>query len=441
MAHEWPEKLQLARVVLLRHRDYISSALFALRPRPAPIGTLAVDQHWRLYYDPEVLERWSPKELASVLYHEVWHLLRGHPQRLAGYDKEIANTGGDIEINDDILAEGFVLPGTPLIPELFGFPAGLTAEEYIKLLQQAAGQDASQCGTASSQYRGASKGQAASTKRGQHASHSEDDATGAMSSSADNACGSSGGGLSTPAPPRCGSCAHGHREPWEDGPPSAASPGVSEIEADLIRREVAQKIIERHKSIGNIPGHIVRWAEEVITPKVDYHRILATAIRRAVAEVMGMDDYSFRRPSRRQHLADGVILPSIVKPMPEVAIVVDTSGSIDDEMIVKELGFIHGVIKAMGYRGSVTVLSTDAHVHTCQKITSSKQVKLVGGGRTDMGAGIAAALQLRPKPELIIVLTDGWTDWPSEKPHARVIVATFDKPGPKWAVTIPIVQQ
>jgi len=34
-------------------------------------------------------------------------------------------------------------------------------------------------------------------------------------------------------------------------------------------------------------------------------------------------------------------------------------------------------------------------------------VKLLGGGGTDMGAGLARAAELRPKPDIIVVLTDG----------------------------------
>ena len=38
-------------------------------------------------------------------------------------------------------------------------------------------------------------------------------------------------------------------------------------------------------------------------------------------------------------------------------------------------------------------------------------IRLEGGGGTDMGAGLDAAAALRPRPDLIIVLTDGFTPW------------------------------
>jgi len=85
-------------------------------------------------------------------------------------------------------------------------------------------------------------------------------------------------------------------------------------------------------------------------------------------------------------------------------------------------------------------LSCDAAVHSTQQIFSAEQVRLLGGGGTDMGVGISHALQLRPKPEVIVVLTDGYTPWPSERPPAQVIVALLeDGPDPPdWARVVRV---
>ena len=65
-----------------------------------------------------------------------------------------------------------------------------------------------------------------------------------------------------------------------------------------------------------------------------------------------------------------------------------------------------------------------------------------------MGQGIAAASALRPRPAVIIVLTDGYTPWPAEPPPgSRVIVGLLvegggpgitELAGPDWARTILI---
>src|ERR1700722_12512890 len=54
-----------------------------------------------------------------------------------------------------------------------------------------------------------------------------------------------------------------------------------------------------------------------------------------------------------------------------------------------------------------------------------------------MGAGIAAAVALRPRPAVTVVLTDGYTPWPERAPKGiRVVVGLLgaDAPaGREWA--------
>lgn len=50
---------------------------------------------------------------------------------------------------------------------------------------------------------------------------------------------------------------------------------------------------------------------------------------------------------------------------------------------------------------------------------------LAGGGGTDLRAGIAAASALRPRPDLIVVFTDGHTPWPAQSPPGSAVVAAL----------------
>ena len=46
-------QMAAARIRLSETRPYISHALFAITMRPLPgLGTIGVDRHWRLVYDP-----------------------------------------------------------------------------------------------------------------------------------------------------------------------------------------------------------------------------------------------------------------------------------------------------------------------------------------------------------------------------------------------------
>jgi predicted metal-dependent peptidase len=246
-----------------------------------------------------------------------------------------------------------------------------------------------------------------------------------------------------PGAGRCGSCATGRQEPWEEGPPGEGiAPGVARAEAELIRRDVARAIREASQSRGDVPGHWRRWAEEKLRPKVDWRRELAAAVRHALADTAGAADYTYRRPSRRQGQAGNgrVVLPALRWPVPEVAVVVDTSGSMSDAQLARALAEVRGVLRAAGLRQGVTVLTVDAAVRTCQRVFDARQVVLAGGGGTDMGAGLESALRLRPRPQVVVVLTDGYTPWPDAPPRgARVVVGLLGGgEAPAWARAVKI---
>src|SRR5262249_5924071 len=94
----------------------------------------------------------------------------------------------------------------------------------------------------------------------------------------------------------------------------------------------------------------------------------------------------------------------------------------------------------------VRVLSVDTQVQAMRRVSRASQLALAGGGGTDMGAGIAAAAVLRPRPSVAIVLTDGYTPWPEHPPRGmRVVIGLLRQhahgppwPAPAWARTVVI---
>ena len=186
-----------------------------------------------------------------------------------------------------------------------------------------------------------------------------------------------------------------------------------------------------------------RWADELLEPKVDWRKALAAAVRSHIASVAGCVDYSYMRPSRRASVSGKVILPALRKPLPSVAIVIDTSGSMSERLLGEVVAEVEGILRAVGMgRGRVHVLACGTQVHKVQRVTAARQLQLFGGGGTNMGAGIAAALELRPRPSVIVVLTDGYTPWPAEAPKgARVVVGLVGAgnwPVPSWARLVRI---
>ena len=113
------------------------------------------------------------------------------------------------------------------------------------------------------------------------------------------------------------------------------------------------------------------------------------------------------------------------------------------EDVERSVAEIDGVLKSSGVNDdSVTVLSVDCAVHDISRVRRASDVPMGGGGGTDMGVGIEAALGLRPTPQVIVVLTDGATPWPPQppaQPVIAVVIAGSPPPGglaPSWATVV-----
>jgi predicted metal-dependent peptidase len=379
-------KLLAARFRAANDRPYFATALFSLTVVESDrVPTMGVDRHWRCYVSPSFVERTPVDQLAAVWIHEIAHLLRDHhgrAGRLSPADRQDhhrVNIAQDCEINDDLLADRLPLPANRVDPAGLGLPTGLLFEQYLPSIP------------------------------------------------------------STPDCPNCGSGAHGIDQPWEVG--AAAAAGVRGVEAEAIRRQTANAIRQAARSRGSVPAGWQRWADQVLEPVVDWRQALTGAVREAAAWAAGAVDYTYHRPSRRSAALGKVVLPSLRRPVPRVAIVIDTSGSMSSDDLAAAVAEVNGVLRAVGIGGNrISVLSVDAAVQNTQKVSSAQQVDLAGGGGTDMRAGITAALAERP--HFVIVLTDGETPWPETPLLSTRIIAGLvgENPPlpPPWITAIRI---
>lgn len=404
--------LAAARLWAAAHYPYLASGIFGARVVPAPgTGTVAVDPGWRLWADPELTSNWTAAELGSVLVHHVCHLLREHSARagLAGVRPGESRTwirSADAEINDDLVPAGLIMPGDPVLPRHLGCSPGQLAEQYF------------------------AAGRAAGPEPDRGPGHGRPDGDAQPDADAQ----ATGAGLLD-----CGSGADGFGRPWEGGDQPAVLPPW---QARLLTRLVAQQILAAAKQAGTVPAGLVRWAEEVLAPKVDWRRALTAELRKAVADTAGAVDYTYRRPSRRAAAAGNVVLPALRRPVPDVAVVCDTSGSMSDDLLAACLAEVEGLLSALGLARRLRVLACDTAAGPARRVTSARQVELTGGGGTDMGAGIDAAAALRPRPAIIVVLTDGYTPWPDRPPRgSKVVVGLLGDEAPEaphWARAIRV---
>jgi predicted metal-dependent peptidase len=403
-------RVMAARIVAQSRWPYLSTLLFNLKiVESAEVATLAVDEGWRMYYSPEFVMAQTPEALATMVLHEALHCVNQHGPRFRALaqpsERHVAwNSAGDVGINH-VLDEAHMPWGdfAPLrFTDLAKFevkPEMATEKIYFTIVDYI------------------------------------DEHPDEFQSQSD-----------------CGSVMGGKARSYEIARNNSENPAIKSDQQDVIRDQVAQEILNhaRIKGIGSLPGFLLRWAEDLLEPKIDWRKAFAGAFRSSLATVLGRRDYVYTRPSRRQSAmrtgSHEIILPSMRKPAPPaIAIVVDTSGSVSIDEIKMFLTEVDGIVKANGISQGVTVIPCDAEVGEIQKLRSRGAIttlRLHGGGGTDMGVGIAAAGLLRPTPKIIVVFTDGYTGWPDALPkgvETMIVCLTASEcleTTPSWAKKI-----
>ncbi|WP_436536705.1 vWA domain-containing protein [Actinoplanes sp. HUAS TT8] len=389
------EKLYAARLRAVRARPYLASALFALHVvESARARTMAVDRHWRCYVAPAFVASTPIEELASVWVHEVSHLLRDHHGRGDRYAAEHGLTGpgerlrmniaADCEINDDVYGDGLPVPSGAVLPTNLRMAPGQLMEDYLALFTLGPWTDG---------Y----------------------------------------------AWLDCGSGADGGRREWDLGADGAH--GLTEHERDAVRFRVAEAI---NGHPGDVPRGWRRWAEEAFHPPQPWRELLGAAVRAAAGSSGPGGDYTYGKPARRATALPGVILPALRRSPPRVCVVIDTSRSVSDEELGTALLEVTAIGRAAGGRSRVSVVSCDAAAGIAHPLCRAEGITLIGGGGTDLRAGFAQARRMRP--DVFVVLTDGWTPWPAAPP-GRTVVGLFRRRAqddgeycfpPDWARTVRI---
>jgi len=220
----------------------------------------------------------------------------------------------------------------------------------------------------------------------------------------------------------CGSGARGGDK--ESGP-------LTKLDKTLIAKYTAEQI----KACGNVPYDIERWAESVLNPKIPWDRELRSRFLSSAARAIGKTDFTYSKGSRRAACTKA-ILPGMVSYKPKVALIIDTSGSMSEKELSMCLAEVKGLLRALASR--VTVYVADATVHSKNSVASIGEIKLMGGGGTDMGFAIREAD--KDRPDIIVVLSDFYTPW-GDKPRAEVIgvcIGGSIEGAPSWMKAIKV---
>jgi len=413
------QALSVARKVARDAMPYFGAGVLSLVAHETPgLGTLAVTDKSVLLYDPETIRRWSPVEAGTVILHEYLHVFFDHARRrvklegLGVVDRSnpehlrLWNWACDAELNDNLQEAGLPFPKGPngeeaITPQGLGLPPHKLAEEYYVLLQKGA----------QKRPQGGGKGKPQGGPGG-----SSQDGAGASSKSAAG-CGHCGSGAGRPVP--------------QEGDTNVKEvEGRSPVDQEVQRKADAEAI--KHygsQGQGRLPTGLKRYADERLAPpKVPWQQRLARMTRQAIAYRPGAVDYTRSRPSRRQGGMSGLgadqpILPALRQPVVNIAVVMDTSGSMGDAELSIVLSECEGIFRAQA-GAQVAFCACDAKVHSLVKVRSVSEIRraVKGGGGTDFTPAFAALDAMKPRPEVVIFATDGFGPSPAHPPRGQRVI-------------------
>jgi predicted metal-dependent peptidase len=445
------QKIIAAKILAAEILPLSKRVIYSLENVESPeCETLGVDQFGRLYYAPDYVNRTPLIALAGAICHESEHLLCRHFQRASVYFSEshrhyqhVWNLAADCFINSMLRRESVDLPDDIILPERFDLPSCKSTDFYFVELSKLFPPKPEQ---PQSESQGDSPGQSGQQPEGQQPGNSPPGVPGESGKPDDGRGGQNGdqqpedvseppGGLeggSSPEPsdlPDCsgGSCADGITRAYELDPPPD---GGQSIEVTI--RET------QNFAQGTGQGSMLISVQE--NERIEsFLSVVRKALRRCSQLVYGQDRRTYSRRSSRQQPGESLIRPGTASDSPRITMILDSSGSMGNDDRAKTLAAVDDVLKYFpGY--PVRWILGGYRVEEEGTCTSSREirVKYHGGGGTNMARMIETA-DIETKPELIVCVTDGETNWPTERTKASLVicltqpVSSCEQEIPSWA--------
>ena len=363
MAADGLEEFTKARSQLILTSPFFGTLALRLKPIPnVDIETACTDGEC-IMYNPKWFLKLREHERIGLIAHEVMHVALMHMLRRDHRDPVKWNVAGDYVINGALIKSKFILPHTELIDPQYD---DMSTENVYSLLP-----DNIKNGT----------------RPGDILLLAGDD------------------------PGGCGGVI--------DHPSISNGSAKGKFEAEI---EVAvQQAAEVAKAMGKLPGHLQTLIEKALAPKIDWKMTLARFLR-----ANNKSDFTWVKPNRR-FVSRGLYLPSLHTPcLEEIAVAVDTSGSISEEELLQFTGEITSILHDTDPE-RIHFLQCDTEVRADDEYTrESLPLKITyrGRGGTSFSPVMDHITTEHPGVSALVYLTDLESTDFGDKPHYPVLWIT-----------------
>ena len=400
----YAKRLLLARMrILLRHGFYGLLLMHMKFSLDTGIKTAATDGI-RIFFSPEFMDQLDDAELEFVMMHEILHVVLEHCFRQGDRGNERFNIACDIVVNSNILKSN-KMDIQSITRKKYGesmhiAPDGKEGYEYTaeQVYEMLPGKR--------KKRRPLQRGRpsAGEMRKGDAAD---------------------------------GTFSDDHSRWNQVGKDKEAQ----KLQHDLWRKRLSDAceailIRDPDNQCGSIPMGAERMLKELRKPQTDWRTVLQDFVQEEIT------DYSFTPPDRRMDDSP-FFLPDFNEKedfAADILFMIDTSGSMSDEMIAAAYSEIKGAIDQFGGRLEGWLGFFDAGVVPPIPFTDENEFKVIrpkGGGGTDFGVIFDYVRTEMPDKEIasIIILTDGFAPFPDEAAAMGIPVLwmfTDDYIKPPW---------
>ena len=188
-----------------------------------------------------------------------------------------------------------------------------------------------------------------------------------------------------------------------------------EVLQEQLFAEEAISLLESKFAKGERPQSIERFFTLESAEKIDWREELKNALDRYFR-----DDYTLLPPSKKL-LYTGIYLPSSVSQTFRLVIVIDSSGSIDEELLntfLSEVNFLMALVQ--NYQIELVVCDDKVHSHRTFYTGEELEVEVVGFGGTDFREAFKFVEENFNDVKLLLYFTDLEGFFPSQAPNYEV---------------------
>lgn len=373
---EYIKRLLLSRMRILCNNGFYGLLLMHMKFAIDEDCRTACTDGQRIYFGPQFLETLSDNELDFIMMHEIMHVVLKHVYRNGERDPERFNIACDIVVNSNILKS-------------------LNMNHQLITLK----------------YYGEAMHVAPDGKEGYNYTAEE---------------------VYEMLPPNSPTLDDHSR--WNNGDED------KEIEDDWEKRLedawLTIQIRDSSNGSGSIPMGAERLLKELKKPQIDWRTILNDFVQEEVV------DYSFTPPDRRFD-DNPFYLPDFnekdIVPQ-KILFMIDTSGSMDDDMITAAYSEVKGAIDQFDGKLEGWLGFFDAKVVPPEPFTSEEEFRIItpkGGGGTNFHVIFQYVKEEMSDdlPASIIILTDGFAHFPDKRMSMEIPVLWLlnnDEVEPPW---------